>query len=374
MDLAIELTPEKVAGTCRVLAGTCSSLLSDRPAKPTGKHEHDGGRRPSVHMEDKSAEREHQKACKDDQCTRCKWLTKKSCFIRMTRLGGKSSASWLRAGYAMDGLWGLGCTVCHQSGGTSWFARFMGGRGELKPKTLAKHAESKEHKAAATQEFGPTGHPVGRAPAVEEFQKMLAELERGTSTRCLAKGTTSTKVRGIVWCLVEAMKEKDRKFLSKARSIVLIRDESGGRLLVRFGAVDKDLQVRRGFLGQSRDAGSKASNIVQATRSVLRDFCTTFHGSPSKALSPQLEVELYAHIKDRVEVIVNDSASNEILAAEVGRGRRAMIEEDVKQPGVPALRLEMAEKLTPNLILVGRDLARCFRRTCGARACGGLCF
>ena len=61
---------------------------------------------------------------------------------------------------------------------------------------------------------------------------------------------------------------------------------------------------------------------------------------------------LQRHIQNCIEIVVSDSAANETLAANMGRGRR----QD------PTSTANDNELLTPNLVLVGRDCAHAFRR------------
>jgi hypothetical protein len=155
------------------------------------------------------------------------------------------------------------------------------------------------------------------------------------------------------WAIVEALREKDRAFLRKSTTIVLMRDERETRLLVRYCASDKHLNVRRGFLGQTRGAGGLGREIVAATARVLRVFCTQKSGLPPGGRgTPVRDKGLLRHIQDRVEILVSDSAASELLAANIGRGKST-------DGGVDGHR----DPLTPNLVLVGRDYARSFRRT-----------
>jgi hypothetical protein len=155
------------------------------------------------------------------------------------------------------------------------------------------------------------------------------------------------------WAIVEALREKDREFLRKATTIVLMRDERETRLLVRYCAADKHLNVRRGFLGQTRGAGGLGREIVAATSRILRLFATRKAGMPPGGRgTPVRDKALIRHIQDHIEILVSDSAASELLAANIGRGKRA--NDRMEGPRDP---------LTPNLVLVGRDYAHGFRRT-----------
>jgi hypothetical protein len=75
-------------------------------------------------------------------------------------------------------------------------------------------------------------------------------------------------------------------------------------------------------------------------------------------VTPKLDRELAKHLQERIEVIVTDSAANELLAGDIGRGRREGHAEDLDATASaqPDLRAQLTETLTPNLILIGRDL------------------
>ena len=63
---------------------------------------------------------------------------------------------------------------------------------------------------------------------------------------------------------------------------------------------------------------------------------------------PEVDHDLLHHMRMITDMLVNDSASSELLAGEVGRGRRG------SESG-------LKEAFTPNVMLVGRDLAHCAR-------------
>ena len=193
---------------------------------------------------------------------------------------------------------------------------------------------------------------------------MLAKLQQGRSIRdANSHGATSTKTARMMTSLTEAMWELDRQFLKSATTIVLCRDERDGRLLVRYGAANAALDARRGVLGQVRNKGSNATCLVAATMQVLKTFCTDENG--------KLDRGLLTHIRNHIEVVAADSAENEILAGEMGRGTRTALLDDLESAAPSAraaLRENLREKLTPSLLFIGRDCARGFRRTPPQRA------
>ena len=141
--------------------------------------------------------------------------------------------------------------------------------------------------------------------------------------------------------------------MKSAATVVLFRDERHGRLLLRLAACNSNLEIRRGTLGVMRDYGSPtAENLVKATERAYKQFCTHRLGKPrsmTKLEGPEMDRDLLHHMSMITDMLVNDSASSELLAGEISRGRR----------GSDSC---LAEAFTPNVKIVGRDLAHCASR------------
>lgn len=175
---------------------------------------------------------------------------------------------------------------------------------------------------------------------------MLDDLMGGRAT----SGPASSKVRAMKWCLEEALLESQRAALSNSRTITLCRDERAQRLLVRYSSCSTDLQMDRGMLGLAKNFGTGADQITEATASILQRFCTEKHGCPNSHVQPSLNERLLDHIKGKIEVLVVDAAADELLAGDIGRGRRSAASELTDAC------------LTPHLLLVARDRAHASRR------------
>jgi hypothetical protein len=331
------------------------------------------------------AERSHAKSCKRIACPRClvaskpKWLRRDTHISNgldssvLASLSGHhlalATANWCQARCSPTGNdWGLGCIACanlprERTIGTTTrlWAQYEACQNSLANWQLQRHARSQVHRQAVLHllgvSVGPTGGCLSGAPTMDSFRQLLLRMEEGEGERASARRQSgakcSRKSRNMRWAIVEALREKDRAFLRKCTTIVLMRDERHTRLLVRYCASDKHLNVRRGFLGQTRGAGGTGSDIVSATSRVLRIFCTQKSGLPPGGRgTPACDKGLLRHIQDRIEILVADSAASELLAANIGRGNRT--HDGVEEPRDP---------LTPNLVLVGRDYAHAFRRT-----------
>lgn len=372
-----------------------------------------------VRFPDDSDDNKHFQTCVKPGCARCRWVRRRKSYREATAMNAAitdadakaslnpagrilSQASWCVSAI-VDGKWGLGCAACSKlpeartaCSKLRLWAMHKACRTKIDGYKLVRHARTLLHVDAVGHLLGtrrgPTGASVCGAPPTAEFEELLAHMEKGESGRQTAhrrcKTATSTKTTRMRWAVVEAMREKDRLFLKQAVTIVLARDERANRLLVRFSACDAKLNVRRGFMGQTRGAGGRGLQVLQATRKVLKDFCTVNLGVPDGIGNIVLDETLYNHIRSKIEVVVSDSAANEILAADIGRGRRLpqlagggdlLIDRNPQRCGDPPsggdsgnpsrngdplsdVRSSLA-CLTPNLMLIGRDLAHGFRRT-----------
>ena len=275
--------------------------------------------------------------------------------------GARLDQPWISAKEKEGGGFGIGCEVCFRMLDTSQVHLIRTEMATFSCTTtrkdlLRKHQASHQHQKAVLRELGvevgPKGYPLVGAPPLEVFSEVLAKVQSGESARKIDQGGTGDRIRNIRFCLLEALQEQDRDFLKRASTMVLLRDERHGRLLIRYAACTRNLETRRGTLGVMRDYGSpNADNLVKATKKAFKQFCTQRLGKPRTMTGleePEVDRDLLHHMRMILEMLVNDSASSELLAAEVSRGRRGSEE-------------GLAEAFTPNVRIVGRDLAHCAR-------------
>ena len=139
-----------------------------------------------------------------------------------------------------------------------------------------------------------------------------------------------------------------RACLKCASMVVLIRDERHGKMLIRFRATLKDMTVVCGVFGLVElRQGSTAKDIVDATETAFNIFATPRQEAPRnfRGCTRKLESKLLQHLQERVEITVTDCAAAEILAQELGRGRRGA-----------------EETLFPRTKMIGRDRAHACQR------------
>ena len=111
-------------------------------------------------------------------------------------------------------------------------------------------------------------------PSREDFLKVISDIQKG-----LTPGS-DRKSRAMQWCLLEGMKIIDQKHLEAAKGIALFRDESQGRLSLRFRSVGPvpEFKTYSALLGQARDFGTGAKSITLATMAIIERACSRFHG------------------------------------------------------------------------------------------------
>ena len=265
------------------------------------------------------------------------------------------SSTWLA--WAGDGFSCVACKGCASGAWTDGSAV----RGEEAVGRvlwyIRRHAHSKTHCQAVKKYLGvDTYDEELGAPSMREFSTLFSSLSEGGSLRnCNHFKQSSDKTTLMAWCLSEALAEADRAFFRKAATMSLARDARRQRLVIRWGAATSALTAGSGLLGVARDFGDRSIDIVHATEKILREACTQFLAPPRyyEGPPPQFHEDLYQHLQGILEVLVTDAASNELVAGEMGRGRR---ERPDKQDD------EDIPVLMPNIRMLARDAAHSFRR------------
>ena len=185
---------------------------------------------------------------------------------------------------------------------------------------LFKHQDSMSHKQQVVQYLGLSlGHDgivLDSAPPIEHFKDAWETVRAGSSIRTGVKDFCGeTKLSYLVKCIAEAMWAKDRSFVAEAKCMGLLRDERHGRLLVRYRAVDADLNLRTGIFGQVRSKPG-AVGICNSTVHMVEHFCTArpTHRLKKSCESGVIDRDLMDHIAKITEAITTDSAEDELLA------------------------------------------------------------
>lgn len=246
---------------------------------------------------------------------------------------------WLRAAL-VDGEVKLGCELCASNGLDGPWAKFSQDANVILRKhnleRLERHEKSNGHQAS---EAG----SCHLGPASKELEETLDDMRSGGSARA-GSGTSDKKDR-LRYAVSEGILKENREFLATAKSIALMRDERKGNLLVRFRAVNEQLEVRSGVLGLKPCVGTSES-VAQATQAILTEFCTPLLLPPRGAAVQQgeLDNEIRKRVQESVSVIVTDAAAPELLATDLLRGKRRFAD-------------EAGQADMPQIKLVGRDSA-----------------
>ena len=223
---------------------------------------------------------------------------------------------------------------------------------------ILKHSNNKRHKAAVKVFLSCHGHKdsvVGSltAPSKAEYDKVCDAILKGEATCRTAKECKMT------WTVAEALKSEDQKHFEKSHSVALFRDESKGRLALRFRTISNKLEEHSGFLGQEVDFGAGAKAVTEATASVMRRACSRFAGAPYNAIGADpaksknvrgrafIKKPLFKKLRHAVKVLTVDAAADETLSGEMMRS---------------SMLSGMQQRLTPNLTFLNRDKTHGSRR------------
>lgn len=290
-----------------------------------------------------SSPNEHLKTCRMEDCARCLFIGKTSGWMErlpmifsdlgidsanISKLSPEAQV-WARKSWLsiqdMDGGWGIGCVACAHAGKDTLrcrkipenpYAKYSLQVDNIQLCNLLKHHSSVVHKQNTTNFLGLTlglhGEVLDVAPEEKTFKEAWDRLTEGMSLKKGIPGVCGErKLARITTCLAEARWAADRDFVRKACCLALHRDERKGRILIRYKAVDKDLNVRAGILGHLLSRPG-ALGICAATIKILDKFCTERSGKKTNA--GVLDKALRDHIVKITEAITVDSASDELLA------------------------------------------------------------
>ena len=314
----------------------------------------------------------HARTCKKDNCIRCAWhrcgdaLRKRFVFKRSSH----GSMPWL----VLAMQWskkcktslGVGCVVCYRHltslqqkrDGFTSAAVFAALSLQPHPKRgltaqCQRHENSHFHKQSLLRAVSPVASlPLSAlAPPVAEFQKCLIDMRKGRSAR--HGGGSSDKTYLMRWCLTEAMQDQHRAAARQSSSVVLIRDERRGKMMVRFRLCEsKTLNVRSGVLALETLSCGQAEEILRATRRGLTQFCQSRRNPPRgfRGHVSDFDEGLFKKLRQNCQMVVTDCASSELLAQNIGAGSRKSSAADNEDPLFPAQKI------------IGRDRAHASQR------------
>lgn len=219
-----------------------------------------------------------------------------------TMAGNPGLGSWLDSKVDLDDqgekVISIGCKCCH-------FAKVLAGAfanyqvktvTAMQSENFRKHERSRFHKKAVACFVAGTKDVSISAPSEQTFDAVCDRIIKGEAT-C---GTL--KEKAVTWCISEAILCVNQHRVSKAKSVALFRDGRNARLAIRFRAVTPSLDVYSGFLGQERDYGGSALQIVNATGKVMKRFSTRFGAAPGNNVKKEafLKTKLFKGLRHAV--------------------------------------------------------------------------
>ena len=283
-----------------------------------------------------SKQRSHLKSCAE-----CHY---RKFHRRWTSLLG--SPQWLECRKTSSGSWGVGCVICagllkamkagladqvpkttFQCSNFFAFAEFkVCGRQSMQLSRFKRHAQSKGHAVALSflKREGMAEFLDATAPGREKFRALLTHVRQRGSRRFVQDVGTGRKVQRMIWCLAEARRERWRDFARQAKTIALHQDKGRGVQLVRFTGTDDTFRRCAGILGMQTMFGGHRE-IVEATREILKRFCTPGHGKPPAEAQvghvsdaePALDHSLHDKLLETIHMWNADGAADGQLAGHV---------------------------------------------------------
>jgi hypothetical protein len=255
------------------------------------------------------------------QCLRCKYGKRVGVWKKITYME-ELQESWLQGQKDKDGNWLLGCSACALNNVDTVFGKHRVAK--LSKAALRQHSAKSLHQESVAKKIG---IPFKRklAPPREHWKQVLEAIVDGRSYRKGVKQIgTQNKMAKMVWCLAECLRDADRQFMKRLASLTVIRDESKAKLVIRFIASDVEANVKRGHAAVVSDFGTGAANIVEAFRTAFKDMFTPGLGAPGHQKGQAkakgiFMAEAHKSALAKVEFLVSDAASDELLAGKFAR-------------------------------------------------------
>ena len=279
--------------------------------------------------------------------------------------------TWCALGRSPAGKRGVGCVMCAEgqrmlSAGNSVQSKLAKtvkayahyDIGCLKLTNLKRHQSCPGHIACAAHYLGIDYTPGLDAqgasnfcPNKDDFLKVWDEVSKGIATSEGIKGLCAKiKMRQMTWCIAEAMRSKDREFVSTQMAGALMRDDGHGRMHIRYCSTNKALQSRTFMLGQMRTcaSGTGADAKTKNTDELFRKFAKAGTPPGTDAHPPgEIISAVYEKMRTTLHQVTFDSASNERLSGEMMRR---------------GLALDQARVFAPNVRMITRDKTHGSRR------------
>lgn len=206
----------------------------------------------------------------------------------------------------------IGCKVCNESGLQTAWGRCQRSSARISKKDLVQHAKSKFHRAAIAHLAGNVSCDFQmRAPSATDFRKCIEERKKGLCWTG-SSSTNRRRVARMVFCLGEAILDRDRNFIEGNSTVAWFQDGRRCALLVTYRGANSKLEVRSGVLGITLDA-SGSVHILKAMRTITEQFATPRFGVQQlhSKFVPSLQTTIQDSLRKSVVLWCADAASDE---------------------------------------------------------------
>ena len=222
----------------------------------------------------------------------------------------------------------------------------------LMVETLVRHQKRHNHLQALTL-VGVDVETALPAPSSEQFQTVLSVTRAGEakSTHGIKHVGKRKKIRKMKWCLCEAHRRSDLKFLEQSETIAIAQDVRHSKLLIRFKATKFNFKSRRGVSGVATVPNASAQKLKDSTIDILAAACTTNKSVPwkRKVIKHQFHKKKFHKVRTRIEEFASDCAADEQLC---GQLLREMPADPQAMPGSTRM---VYKVVCPKMKLVRRD-------------------
>ena len=222
---------------------------------------------------------------------------------------------WLRRDETGSRRWG--CVACHRASLPGPYGSYaLSESRSLQLSHLRKHGTSGAHARAVKNYLG-SDDPALPAPPLDQFERVWQSRKSGAAYGTELGIGKREKVAKMSWCIAEAKRTLNRRFLRRASACSVMQDERKSRLLIRFKAATKELEVRYGIVRVLQSCGDYV-HLTKLFHKALTSFCTIGNGRPhSWSSKPSIiDRKLERHLSKIIKFYWSDAAQTEVLVGE----------------------------------------------------------
>jgi hypothetical protein len=185
------------------------------------------------------------------------------------------------------------------------------------------HADSQRHQLAMVEWLGEKSiiPATSMASPARDFEMLLQDFRQEAVRKEYLFGKRK-KIRKMIWCLAEAIRQTKKSVLRSSSQLAVHQDGAAGYLFARFTSSDVNGQRCSGYLGGADLAylfkSANATAIARGIIKILKSSCSANVGCPAKAkLKPKFDAETYDHVRKSLSLLdaVRLLTKNELCAS-----------------------------------------------------------